>query len=47
MMEFMLTMAVIALVFIAGTVVVALIAGGIMKARHMVRKQTHGNLGSE
>jgi len=47
MMEFLMTMAVIALVFVAATIVVALIAGGIMKARGIVRKQTPGNIGSE
>jgi len=33
MMEFLLTMAVIALVFVAATIVVALVAGGIVKLK--------------
>ena len=47
MMEFLLTMAVIALVFVAATIVVALVAGGLMKARNSVQKRIHNNLGSE
>ena len=33
MMEFLLTMAVIALVFVAATIVVALVAGGLVKLK--------------
>ena len=47
MMEFLLTMAVIALVFIAATIVVALVAGGLMKAKDAIRKRTPNNIGSE
>ncbi len=36
MMEFLLTMAVIALVFIVATIVVALLAGGLMKLKNTV-----------
>ena len=39
MMEFMLTMAVIALVFVAATIVVALIAGGLVKLRDTALKR--------
>lgn len=47
MMEFLLTMVVIALVFVAATIVVALVAGGLMKAKSAVRKRTPNNVGSE
>ena len=47
MMEFLLTMVVIALVFIAATVVVALVAGGLMRAKDTIRKRTPNNIGSE
>jgi hypothetical protein len=47
MMEFLLTMAVIALVFVAATIVVALVAGGLIKAKDVVRKRTPNNVGSE
>ena len=36
MMEFMLTMAVIAAVFVAATILVALLAGGLMKLKDAV-----------
>jgi hypothetical protein len=36
MMEFMLTMAVIALIFIAATILVALLSGGLMKLKDAV-----------
>jgi hypothetical protein len=47
MMEFLLTMAVVALVFVAATIVVALVAGGLIKAKDVVRKRTPNNVGSE
>lgn len=47
MMEFLLTMAVIALVFIAATIVVALVAGGLIKAKDAIRNRTPDNVGSE
>jgi len=47
MMEFLLTMAVIALVFVAATIVVALVAGGLIKAKDSFRKRTSSNVGSE
>ena len=36
MMEFMLTMAVIAAIFVAATILVALVAGGLMKVKDAV-----------
>ena len=47
MMEFLLTIAIIALVFVAATIVVSLVAGGLMKAKDVVRKRTPNNVGSE
>ena len=47
MMEFLLTMAVIALILVAATIVVALIAGGLIKAKDAVRKRIPNNVGSE
>jgi hypothetical protein len=38
MLEFLLTMAVIALIFVAATFLVALVAGGFVKMKHMVSK---------
>ncbi len=41
MLEFLMTMAVVALIFCAATVFVALLAGGLMKVRQaMARKAT-------
>lgn len=47
MMEFMLTMAVIAVIFLVATMVIALIAGGVMKAKGIMRKDNSESLGSE
>ena len=45
MMEFIMTMAVIALVFVAATFVVALVAGGLLRLKngifHRQAKNTH------
>lgn len=40
MMEFLMTMAVIALVFVTATVLVALVAGGLLRLKHAFSK--HG-----
>ena len=43
MLEFLFTMAIIALIFVAATVLVALAAGGLMKLRNTYTKRdTHG-----
>ncbi|MGD8353420.1 MAG: hypothetical protein PVJ01_04565 [Pseudomonadota bacterium] len=43
MMEFMMTMAVIALVFVAATGLVALIAGGLLRLRDgLLRREAKG-----
>ena len=47
MLEFLMTMVVIALIFIVATIAVALIAGGLIKAKHGVKKHTPNNVGSE
>ena len=39
MLEFLMTMAVVALIFCAATVFVALMAGGLMKARQAMQKK--------
>ena len=39
MMEFMMTMAVIALVFVAATVLVALVSGGLLRLKHSIFKR--------
>jgi len=44
MMEFMLTMAVIAVVFVAATIVVALIAGGLFKLKDAAFKRNAENV---
>jgi hypothetical protein len=42
MLEFMFTMAIIALIFVAATALVAFLAGGLMKLRHAASKdETH------
>jgi hypothetical protein len=42
MLEFMFTMAIIALIFVVATILVALAASGLMKLRHGTPKdQTH------
>jgi hypothetical protein len=45
MMEFLMTMAVIALVFIAATVLVALLAGGLLRLKNGIFKHEakHGD----
>ena len=47
MMEFLLTMVVIALVFIAATILVALAAGGLMKVKNAVFKHEAENTSPE
>lgn len=47
MMEFLLTMTVIVLVFVVATIVVALVAGGLMKAKDGITKRTPNNVESE
>ena len=47
MMEFMLTMAVIALVFVAATILVALLAGGLMKLKDAVFNREGENTSPE
>ena len=47
MMEFLLTMVVIALVFIVATIVVALLAGGLMKLKNTVFAREAENTSSE
>ncbi len=47
MMEFMLTMAVIAVVFVAATIVVALVAGGLFKLKDAAFKRNAENVGRE
>ena len=41
MLEFLFTMAIIALIFVAATVLVALAAGGLMKLRNASAKHDH------
>ncbi|UCF30105.1 MAG: hypothetical protein JSV26_08480 [bacterium] len=38
MLEFLMTMAVIALIFVAATFLVTLVAGGLLKARSALKK---------
>ena len=45
MMEFLLTMAVIALVFVAATIVVALISGALIKVKESALKRNEENAG--
>jgi hypothetical protein len=47
MMEFLLTMAVIALVFVAATIVVALLAGGLIRLKDAAAKRNTHSMGSE
>ena len=47
MMEFLLTMAVIALVFVAATIVVALVSGGLVKLKDVTFKRNTENTSSE
>ena len=47
MMEFMLTMAVIALVFVAATIVVALVAGALVKFKDAAFKRKTENVNPE
>ena len=47
MMEFMLTMAVIALIFVAATILVALLAGGLMKLKDSVFNRESENTSPE
>ena len=47
MMEFMLTMAVIASIFIAATILVALLAGGLMKLKDAVINRDAENTSPE
>ena len=46
-MEFLMTMGVIALVFIAATVVVALVAGSLIRLKSGLKGRTSNNVGSE
>ena len=45
MMEFLMTMAVIALVFIAATVLVAMVAGGLFRLKDGIFKREAKNVG--
>ena len=47
MMEFLLTMAIIALVFVAATIVVALVAGGLVKLKDVSLKRNAENTSPE
>jgi hypothetical protein len=47
MMEFMMTMAVIALVFVAATGLVALIAGGLLRLRSGLHKREAKETGAK
>jgi hypothetical protein len=47
MMEFLLTMTVIALVFVAATIVVALLAGGLIRLRDAASRRNTESMGSE
>ena len=47
MMELIMTLVVIALIFVAATVVIAMIAGALMKAKGAVHRHTPNNIGSE
>jgi hypothetical protein len=47
MMEFMLTMAVIALIFVAATILVALLSGGLLKLKDAVFKKESENRSPE
>jgi len=47
MMEFLLTMAVIALVFIAATFVVALVAGGIFRLRDVALRRNEQKVSTD
>ncbi len=47
MMEFLLTMAVIALVFVAATIVVALVAGGLVKLKDAAFRRKTENASPE
>jgi len=44
MMEFMMTMAVIALVFVAATILVALISGGLLRLKNGLVKREAKNV---
>jgi hypothetical protein len=44
MMEFLMTMAVIALVFVAATIAVALVAGGIVKLKDAFLRRNTDNV---
>ena len=47
MMEFLLTMAVIALVFVVATIVVAFLAGGLVKLKDVTFKRNSEDAGPE
>ena len=47
MMEFLMTMAVIALVFVAATFVVALVAGGLLRLRNIITHREAKNVHSK
>ena len=47
MMEFLLTMAVIALIFVAATILVSLVAGGLMKLKDAVFNREAENTSPE
>ena len=47
MMEFLLTMAIIALVFVAATIVVALLAGGLIRLKDAASRRNAENVRPE
>jgi len=47
MMEFLLTMAIIALVFVAATIVVAMVAGGLVKLKDVALRRNAENTSPE
>lgn len=47
MMEFLLTMTVIAMVFVAATIAVALLGGGLVKLKGLALKHNTENVSSE
>jgi hypothetical protein len=47
MMEFLMTMAVIALVFVAATVLVALVSGGLLRLKHSIFKRETKKVGTK
>jgi len=47
MMEFLMTMAVITLVFVAATILVALVSGGLLRLKHGIFKNEARNVNPE